>query len=215
MRTLTLSVAMGSVAWMLAGPAAAANSVSLVWSAASGTSSTGTSEISAGAGDTLTLDIVVHIDTEGLAAFSISLAYESDRLFMIGFTECAGFIIPGACVTSGLQLLNPAMVGVTFDNVGPLATAHSWDGFDVSAPYETVPQSLTVGTAVFVVQGPPEFGTAVTTAYLPGVDGLLDGMGKITTPAAQAICAECGAPEPGTLGLLALGLLILAGARRT
>lgn len=156
------------------------------------------------------LDIVLHIDTEGVSAFSIGLAYEPDRLSMIGFTECAGFSIPGACVTSGLQVLAPFAVGVTFDNVGPVATAYAWDGLDSSAPYENVPQTLVVGTAVFqnhVALG----GTVVTTSYRPSVDGIADASNDVGMPAASAFVVV---PEPATVGLLALGLLTLAVTRR-
>jgi hypothetical protein len=178
----------------LAQVALAAPSASLVWTNCVGATcgaGVGTSNIVAGVGDTLTLDIVLHPDANGIQAAALTLGYDSDQLFGSSAERC-----PSGDCDPGIPPLP-----IPIDNVGLGSTMGP---FDAQWAPPTHLAAIVLGRATFSVQAPG------TVSLVYGLnEGIWDGLGMIYMPPASADAV----PEPSTAALLALGLCGLAAIR--
>jgi hypothetical protein len=182
------------ISMALAHAALAAPSTALVWTNCVGATcgaGVGTSSIVAGAGDTLTLDIVLTPDANGISAAALTLGYDSNQLFGLSAEACP----TGDCD----PWISP--VPIPIDNVGPGSTMGP---FVAQWSPATLAPSIVIGRATFSVQAPG------TVSLVYGLDeGVWDGFGVIFYPSASADAV----PEPSTAALLALGLCGLAAVR--
>lgn len=180
MRRSVLALLLLSAALLSAPGAHASPTVSLVWRSSDGAGVPGGDDITAAAGDTLELDVIVNIDSSGLAAASVSLAFDPAALSVVGAPiECPAppNLIDGVCLSTSILFYTPIAPGVTVGS-GTLSE------FDVakSPPYEFA-STLTIGRVSFQATGQP---TAVEVFYRSGIDGIVDGNQLLTLPMAVA-----------------------------
>jgi PEP-CTERM motif len=211
MRTLAVVAMTGLLALVVAGAASAAPSVSFVWSGTTGAGTTGSSSITAVAGDTLTLDLLITPDGQGVSfaglSYDISAAGTVTNFYRSGLdsiNDGTGFVydansgnaVYGSATYTGGTLTFVPGSGVTCP--GPPATGNLAAGFCGN----TFMGALATGTD----QGGGIIGSfATATAGAPA-----------TVPFTLAQASFVVVPEPATGGLLALGLGALAfmGRRR-
>jgi hypothetical protein len=165
------------------------------------------------------IDVILET-TDPLVFAGISVGYDA-ALTVGGAIEWTGVTIVGSMMTTPAQLFTPIAPG--FAVIGPTQVS-SFDG--AGSPVPVGPPSLPVGTynlgsIVWDTSGVGTGSFSVFTFLRAGFDttGAVIG-GVITDVGAQSV-VTVGAinvvPEPGTAGLLALGLagLVLAGRRRS
>lgn len=183
-RTRIGAVAASAVALMLAGPAAAAPTMTLIWTGTTGSGVTGGSSIDAAPGDTLTLQIVANGDpTLGLSFIGVSLGWDAG-LTGQNALECPSppNFAPGLCTDGGVfnpPFLSPFAPGVT---VGP-GFAQSFDAGAI--PGIPAGGVVTVGRIEFVV-GATATTESVDIVYTPALDSVNDNIGGVFFPNATA-----------------------------
>ena len=203
MRTLAVAAITGLLALAMASVASAAPTVSMVWTATTGAGVTGGSTIDAVAGDTLSLDILVTGDANG-----VSFAGLSYDVSAVGTTDV--FYRPT------FDSINDGL-GNVFIGIGASATNTGGSLLFVSG--ETCPAGTgnlmagICGTAGFLTAGGVgvDLGSGIIGTFRTSVGGPITS-GEFTL--ARAVFEVV--PEPATGGLLALGLGALAfiGRRR-
>lgn len=212
---LAVTLALG-----LAG-AANASSISFVWiSTSGGAYGVGTPTLSSVAlSDTAVLEIRVHVGTEGVNAVSVSALFNPAILTATEFevcppapgndlaTSCGGF----ANSTAGVSGLLVPQGTPTLNNVGGEA-GH----FLAAAPVPGEGQLAGTFELTHVTFHATGLGSMnVTPFFQPGVDGAVSLASNVFIPSASgAFISVEYVPEPGTAGLLGLGLLLVVAIAR-
>jgi hypothetical protein len=209
MRTLAVAAITSLIALAVASMAAAAPSVSLVWTDTTGGGTTGGSSIDAVAGDTLTLDIVVTPDANNVSLASVSL-----DISVAGTTDLV--------YRSGVDSINDGLGGVFFPSAG--AATNTGGGLTLlsaaTCPFPATGNTLGAGACG------DSFGAFLSALNPPPADlggGIIGSFAAATAGSAVPNPFTIGratflvVPEPATGGLLALGLgaLALIGRRRS
>jgi len=211
MRTLAAVTMAGLVAIMVAGAATAAPSVDLIWTGTTGAGVTGSNSIDAAAGDTLTLEVRVNADAEGLTGWFLTLGWDAADLTGQNAVECPSppNLAPGLCSNSSFNTWSPLTPGVVIDNGA--RTAYQFDGANTN-PSVTTGFTVVAGTIQYVL-GASATSEAISLIYSPGDEVVSNNAFTAYFPPASAFVVV---PEPATGGLLALGLGALAfvGRRR-
>jgi hypothetical protein len=222
-RILTATMATMAVL-AVAGAASAVPSISLSWTATTGTGTTGGSSIDASAGDVLRLLISVSDPTGGLSFAGVSLVWDAGDLVgavpgvngVGGFGECPA---PENAVTAAFNAPNCSNNGAFGPALTPFAPgvvvgAGSASSFDAGGTTPLgAPATIFVGAIEFTVGGSATSET-ISIAYSPGLDSVNDAAGGVFFPDASASLVV---PEPGTAALMGLGLGTLGflGRRRS
>jgi len=219
MRTLAAAISTGLLALLVAGTASAVPTVSLFWLTSDGTGTTGGSAIDALSGDNLTLAIdVASSGTAKINALSVSLSLTGGVSYTGPVGNYLGVECPsppngadgfcGALVSSGAG--SGVQVGPAGSGVGlcPTGSVCEWD----AGPSAKGNASFRLGNAIFTVGATSG---AISTFYRDTIDSILENSVPFTPSAAAVINVPAAVPEPGTLGLLALGLGALTVAGRS
>ena len=182
---------------LMTGAPHAQSTVSLVWTATTGSGAPGSTDIEAVVGDVLTLDVVVNIDAAGLTVVSTSLVYDSDDLTGASAVDCPSppNLAPGLCSTSDLVFFSPLIPGVTISNAGAGATMEQFDTARLPGAAIT-PQSMTIGRATFTVTDAG--GSAVSAFFQPSIDGILDDASVFSVPPSVSATVNGGPPVNAT-----------------
>ena len=211
MRTLAVAAITGLIALAMASVASAAPTVSMVWTATTGSGTVGGSSIDAVAGDILTLDILVNGDANGVSFAGVS--YD---------ISAAGTVL-GGTLRAGIDSINDGL-GAVFTGVTNTATNTGGALLFVAGSAATCPFPAT-GNLLGAGFCGDTFFTGIPASQM-GADlggGLIGtfaaGPGGPTSPGYTFTIAQAQfevVPEPATGGLLALGLGALAfiGRRR-
>jgi hypothetical protein len=218
MRTLAVAAITGLIALAMAGVASAAPSVSLVWTATTGSGTTGGSAIDAAVGDTLTLDILV--TTGGsIVSFGVTsagLAVDISGAGVVDMTDLGGGVNDrDAGVVTNYTLatgLPPASATYTGGGLTYIS------GSAVTCPFPALGNTFApgfCGTVTGFIQAnaafpPVDQGGGVIGSFITTSLGPVTGTFTLGTAQFEVV------PEPATGGLLALGLGALAfiGRRR-
>lgn len=186
---------------LLAASAAAAPSLTLVWTQTTGAGVTGTSTIEADVGDELWLSVIANIDAEGFTGAAWDLTGSA------GLTAAANSLVPGSggppecpappnlapgtCFSAGFKTFMPQSVGV-------VDAGSSTTGYDVGGlTAEFAPSILTVGVGVFVVGAGASVLETVATSFPPGEGGVLDGNFQFSVPPVATATIEVGNAQVG------------------
>jgi hypothetical protein len=217
------------------GSAANATSVNLRWSGGStslgaitglGTSSV---TIAPSAVATLTLDIRINVDSQGLSAAFLSLEFDTDlrnELNIVSFSEISWTGVMMS--TMDTPTLTPLQSGLltTQESTGKQkGLLYTFDLTTVSTASDCCPKSTTLafGRVVFTKNHqtflPGDDGADIFSGLFNiGVDSIFNQAGGNIGPTTTFGTARVNQiPEPSTLGLLGLGLsaLVVAGRRRS
>jgi hypothetical protein len=209
----------GLVALALAGTATAAPSVAFTFTGTTGTGATGGDTIDALPGDVITMVMSITGDANGLSFTGVSMQWDPLALTAASSVECPSAlnssILPdGSCLKNGLPDFstiynNSLQPGAAIDNV-----TGTTDQFTASAiPGASGVFTLFTGQIEFTAVGAGSH--VVSTFYQPGLDSINDNLGN--TFAVNTSGTINVVPEPGTAGLMGLGLLALGmvGRRRS
>ena len=216
MRTLAVAAITGLIALAMAGVASAAPSVSMIWTATTGSGTVGGSSIDAAVGDTLTLDMRIVLDPIGAQVISMSydigtagVAAAYTRLGIDSVNDL-NFLVWDFQASSG-NLLTQTPATYTGGSLEYLA------GTGITCPGPPAVGNVFAGQC-------GQFATGLLGAAAAGVDlggGIIGSfrtnVGATTEPVITLAQAQFEVvPEPATGGLLALGLGALAfiGRRR-
>jgi hypothetical protein len=210
------------------GAAGATPTVNLVWASTDNTdpgiTGVGTSSILAQSGDTLLMEIYLTAGTEGIRAYGISIAFDTD-LRVVGTPNeygtapasfpCSPFPI---CFTGPRPNLQPLGAGINGWDTGTPGFVYTFESATLSASnyaYDTF-GPMKIGDIMFEVQ--PAVATdgvdAMSGFFNPGVDAILDAANNSVGAVFGGAAVNLFGPEPGTATLLGLGLLGLAVAGR-
>lgn len=162
----------------------------------------GSSDIVAGPGDTITAEIRITAGAEGISSYGVSIAFDSDLDF-VSATE----LLPSAYTFNlsagidGSEESDPSTLGrvLTFEagTFGPGA----------------VSETFLAGTITFLVVAPLTDGPDLAAGlFNAGIDGIFDSNGGVVEAAFGSASVT---PEPGTVALLGAGLAALARRRRS
>jgi hypothetical protein len=231
MRTLALVLA-GSLAALFgfSSSAGATPTVDLVWASTTSTdpgtvAGLGTSAIVAAPGDHIGMEIYLTAGTEGIRAYGISIAFDTDVKVLHTPTEygtaaasfpCSPFPV---CFTGPRPNLQPLGAGVNGWDTGTPGFVYTFESATLSASnyaYDTF-GPMKIGEIWFEVQpAVATDGIDITSGFFnPGVDAILDAANNSIGAVFGDARVDAFAPEPGTATLLGLGLLglTLAGRR--
>jgi hypothetical protein len=211
MRTLAVAAITSLIALIVASVASAAPSVSLVWTGTSGSGTPGSSSIASVVGDTLTLDILITADSDGVNASGVSYDLNTAG------TVTGGVIWSGAdgiVTLNGLTTYNPVDNITNTATYGGAGTLQYVGGTGVSCPFPATGNAKTGCALGYLVTGATgsDQGNGIVGTFTAGGAG---GFATVYTYT-QARASFQVVPEPATGGLLALGLgaLVFIGRRR-
>jgi hypothetical protein len=222
MRKLILVALMTGLCFMGFSTTASATSVNLVFTGGYASSGVvgglGGSDVTleVGATATLTMDVQLDVDSDGLSAGVISLRYDTDlndELDTVRFQELAW------SNAKGNRTLTQLNVGIE----GSQESSSSQEGYLLSfegTSLGTGPKSttLTFARVVFTTNGVRSDGDDIFSGvFNPGIDVIGNNAGDVVSGLTGFGGASVNVvPEPGTVSLLGLGIgaLALAGRRR-
>jgi hypothetical protein len=202
-----------------ASSAMAGAALDLVFIEKNGGAIAATDTVTAAAGDTLLMALVMHTDIQ-LSAYGFSLNYDLDgdnELDVVSATQWSGVPLNAKASASFTPL--GALAPSTSTFVGSFNATNNVNTLNLFLPANAAP-GYTIGTVVWHVNaGVNTDGADIISGFLnPGVDGLGDSSFNLIDNQALFHGATVNStviPEPGTAGLLGFGLvgLILAGRR--
>ncbi len=184
---------------------------------------TSTADVSGAVGPvTLTLDVVVGADANGVSSFGLDIEFDTDGDNELDLLSYAEITWQNAKATRNLVPIAPGLNSTQESQTGgPEGQAFGFDLFTLGSGPNNI--TLTFARVVFVTDPT----RASTAAYDPGDDIFST---NERDPSASAAFSNAGAPipfqagarviglnpvpEPGTIGLLGLGLASLAVASR-
>ena len=197
-----------AASFLLTSAAAAHHRVDIIWSATTGSGTTGGTTIVAANGDILTADILLTADAAegGLQGYAISLRFdpllgnELDLVSAVGFVPpIAGWVASGSNPSSTLDS--------TVTNVGEVNTFAADTG---SAPFMTSQQLI--GQVQFSVNNGVDDGIDVFSGLFSAGDGLVvagGGPGDGVFNGASVIPVASEIPTLSQWGVLSMGMLLL------
>jgi hypothetical protein len=162
----------------------------------------GTSVIEAGPGEIVTAEIRLTADAAGISSYGVSVAFD-EELDLVDTTELlpAGFTFNLSVGVEGSNESEPGTTGqvLTFESgtfgVGP------------------VNATFAIGRIRFEVVAALDDGNDLAAfPFNPGIDGLFDNESVALVEFGPGSASVV--PEPGTLGLLLVGMTALAASRR-
>lgn len=196
MRRATLPAATVLVLLVGAAPAIAQPYFELVWSDTTGAGTPGGTEIAADPGDVVTLDILVHVDEDGLAFAGISIEFTLAALSNPVVAMCP----------TGCQGMTP---GTPVVRVGRI------DHIKVSQPSVAGPTTILLARIDFDASGAPG---SVDPFFIVEVDGTLTADFQVNlSPLANDVQVTGPATIPalpGPLAPIGLALALALAARR-
>jgi hypothetical protein len=197
---------------MLAATARGDPGITMVWTATSGGGTPGADAISADVGDTLTLQVFVVPDANGIVGAGLSFGWDPTALDVTAFAECpaatstppGGNFVPGTCNDSNGTFYIPLGTSMSLDAVA--GTLSSVDAGLLTGVIGTG----TVEPAAIEFEVIAEADSTVDVVYVDGLNGVLDGNLELFFPGGSATVM----PEPsGGLTILS-GVLMILWLRR-
>lgn len=219
-----VSRALGAVAALLmVAPGAGAYSMGLTWIDTGGAGITGSDTISAKPGDEVTLQIDFHPEGTEIAGLFFSADYDLNGMNELDLVSCTTTPVQIDPVSGSVYMDIPFCgdnQGSAFPNVesapGLAGEVNGMAILTSSPPYQST-GTIVVGEMTFRVNQPLTDGADISVGVLrPGLDGLIISTGEnlLLPRVVLATASVIVNPEPGTAGLVVLGLIGLGAARR-